>query len=245
VDPDQALIIAPGREREFLQGFPVEVLPIDEEMAQRLRLLGIITLGQLAALPAGAVLAQFGKKGRYLQRLAMGYDDRKVIPRHKKEAERSQRVFNDPVDNLTILEAIAGEMAQGLVTRLQTSHRMCRELHVAIQFEDGASQEESLIFNQPTFSREKIALNLSQFLGRMDYPCAVIGLEVALGDIVPETGRQLDLFVNWVEQEARLRRMLRDLMARYGPDRFYRASLLDQGARLPERRFILLEVDPQ
>jgi len=122
---------------------------------------------------------------------------------------------------------------------------MCRELRVAIEFEDNTSREEGLIFNQPTFSREKIALNLSQFLGRMDYPCAVIGLEVALGDIVPETGRQLDLFVNWVEQEARLRRMLRDSMAKYGSDRFYRASLVDREARLPERRFILLEVNLQ
>jgi nucleotidyltransferase/DNA polymerase involved in DNA repair len=245
VDSDQALIIAPGREREFLQGFPVELLPMDEDMARRLRLLGIGTLGQLAALPTGAVLAQFGKKGHYLQRLAMGHDDHGVIPRHKKEAERSQRVFDHPVDDLTILEAIAWEMAQGLVTRLQTSYRMCRELRVAIEFEDGTTREEGLIFSQPTFSREKITLNLSQLLGRIDCPCGVVSLEIVLGDIAPETGKQLDLFVNRVEQEARLRCMLRDLMAKYGSDRFYRASLVDREARLPERRFILLEVDPQ
>jgi len=245
LDTNQTLLVTPGSEGEFLQGFPVEVLPIDEDMARRLRLLGITTLGQLAALPTGAVLAQFGKQGRYLQRLAMGHDDRKVIPRHKKEVEGSQRAFDDPVDNLTILEAIAGELTQELVTRLQGSHRMCRELRVAIEFEDNTSREEGLIFDRPTFSREKIALNLSQLLGRIDYPCGVVSLEIALGDIVPEAGKQLDLFVNRVEQEARVRRLLRDLMAKYGPDRFYRASLVDREARLPERRFILLEVDPQ
>ena len=247
LEPNQALVIPPGSERAFLQGFPVELLPADEKLARRLRLLGINTLGQLAALPASAVLAQFGREGRHLQRLAMGHDDRRVIPRHKKEAERGQRVFDHPVDDLTILEAIAEAMVQGLVNRLQTGHRMCRDLRVAIQFEDNTSREEGLIFNQPTFSREKITLNLSQLLRRIDYPCAVVGLEIALGDIVPETGRQLDLpstgsrhrFVNRVEQEARLRRLLRDLMARYGPDRFYRASLVDREARLPEMRFIL------
>lgn len=245
LDPNQTLLVTPGSEREFLQGFPVELLPMDEDMARRLRLLGITTLGQLAALPGGAVLAQFGKQGCHLQRLAMGHDDRRVIPRHKKETEESQRVFDHPVDDLTILEAIAGEMAQGLVTRLQASHRMCRDLQVAIEFEDGTSREDSLIFNQPTFSREKIALNLSQLLGRIDYPCAVVSLEIVLGDIAPETGKQLDLFVNRVEQEARLRRLLRDLMAKYGSDRFYRASLVDREARLPEMRFVLLEIDPQ
>jgi hypothetical protein len=39
--------------------------------------------------------------------------------------------------------------------------------------------------------------------------------------------------------------VLRDLMAIYGPDRFYRASLVDREACLPERRFILLETVPQ
>ena len=245
VEPNQALIIPPGNEREFLQGFPVEILPVDEELARRLRLLGITTLGQLAALPAGAVLAQFGREGRHLQRLAMGHDDRRVIPRRKKEAERSQRVFNHPVDNLTILEGVTREMAEGLVARLQASHRMCRELRVAIEFEDGTAREEGLIFDQPTFSREKIALNLNQLLRRIEYPCAVVSLEIALADIVPETGKQLDLFVNRVEQEARLRRLLRDLRAKYGSDCFYRASLVDREARLPEMRFTLLEVDPQ
>ena len=73
----------------------------------------------------------------------------------------------------------------------------------------------------------------------------MLSLGIALGDIAPETGKQLDLFCNRVEQEARLRRMMRDLMAQYSPDRFYRASLVDRHAQLPERRFILLEVDPQ
>ena len=34
-------------------------------------------------------------------------------------------------------------------------------------------------------------------------------------------------------------------MAKYGPDRFYRASLVDRQARLPETRFILLETAPE
>lgn len=244
LNPNQALIIAPGDEREFLQSFPVELLPMGEDIARRLRLLGISTLGQLAALPAGAVLAQFGKEGRYFRRLAMGHDDRKVIPRRKQEAERSQRVFDHLVDNMSILEAVTREMAEGLVNKLQATHRMCRELRAVIQFEDGTSWEEALIFNHASFSREKIVFNLNQLLRRIDYRCGVAGLEIVLGDIGPETGKQLNLFVNRVDQEDRLHHMLRDLMIKYGPNRFYRVSLVDRNARLPERRFMLLEVDP-
>ena len=245
LDPDQTSIIGPESEREFLQGFPVEFLPVGENMIRRLKLLGINTLGQLAALPASAVLTQFGKEGRHLRRLAMGQDNRRVPPRRKKEVESSQRAFDQPVDNLSILEAVTREMAEELVTRLQASHHMCQELRVVIQFEDGTAQGEDTILSQPSFSREKVALNLSQLLRRIDYPGRVASLEIVLSDMVPETGKQLDLFANRVEQETRLRRMMRDLTAKYSPDRFYRASLVDRHARLPERRFVLLEVDPQ
>ncbi len=245
LDPGRTVVIAPESVREFLQDFPVELLPVGEGMIRRLKLLGINTLGQLAALPASAVLTQFGKEGRHLRRLAMGQDNRRVIPRRKKEVESSQRAFDHPVDNLSVLEAVTREMAEELVTRLQVSHHMCRELRVVIQFEDGTAQGEDTILSQPSFSREKVALNLSQLLRRIDYPGRVASLEIVLGDIAPETGKQLGLFVNRVGQEARLRRMLRDLMAQYSPDRFYRASLVDRHARLPERRFILLEVDTQ
>jgi DNA polymerase-4 len=246
LDPDQTSIIGPESEREFLQDFPVELLHVGEDVIRRLKLLGINTLGQLAALPASAVLTQFGKEGRHLRRLAMGQDNRRVIPRRKKEVESSQqRAFDQPVDNLSILEAVTREMAEELVTRLQVSHHLCRELRVIIQFEDGTAQGEDAILSQPTFSREKITLNLRQLLRRIDYRCGVVSLEIVLGDMVPETGKQLDLFANRVEQETRLRRMMRDLTAKYSPDRFYRASLVDRHARLPERRFVLLEVDPQ
>lgn len=245
LDAGRTVIIAPESEREFLQDFPVELLPAGEDVIWRLKLLGINTLGQLAALPASAVLTQFGKEGRHLRRLALGRDTRRVIPRRKKEVESSQRAFDHPVDNLSVLEAVTREMAEELVTRLQVSHHMCRELRVVIQFEDGTVRGESTILSQPTFSREKITLNLSQLLKRIDYPGRVASLEIVLGDMIPETGKQLDLFVNRVEQEARLRRMMRDLVAQYSPDCFYRASLIDRQARLPERRFILLEVDPQ
>ncbi len=253
LDPGRTVIIAPESQREFLQDFPVELLPAGEDVIRRLKLLGINTLGQLAALPASAVLTQFGKEGRHLRRLAMGQDNRRVIPRRKREVAGSQRAFDHPVDNLSVLEAVTREMAGELVTRLQANHHMCRELRVVIQFEDDTAQGENTTLSQPTFSREKITLNLRQLLRRIDYRCGVASLEIVLGDMVPETGKQLDLpstgsghcFFNRVEQEARLRRMLRDLMAQYSPDRFYRASLVDRHARLPERRFILLEVDPQ
>ena len=57
------LDVVEGRIEAFLAAQPVDVLPVPEEMLRRLRLLGIETLGGLAALPRSALAAQFGPLG--------------------------------------------------------------------------------------------------------------------------------------------------------------------------------------
>jgi nucleotidyltransferase/DNA polymerase involved in DNA repair len=66
--PGKARLAPPGREAAFLAQRPLDLLPLDEETSRRCQLLGLRTLGQFAALPAGAVLNQFGSYGRWLHR---------------------------------------------------------------------------------------------------------------------------------------------------------------------------------
>src|SRR3989442_1531376 len=69
----------------FLAAQPVGMLPVSEEMRRRLRLLGIETLGALAALPRSALAAQFGPQGALAWELARGEDDSPVRPPEKPE----------------------------------------------------------------------------------------------------------------------------------------------------------------
>src|SRR6266566_4415145 len=64
--PGQAVIVQPGGEAAFLALQPLAVLPLDPDTHRRLRQLGLCTLGDLAALPEEAVVAQFGRAGRRL-----------------------------------------------------------------------------------------------------------------------------------------------------------------------------------
>lgn len=241
VGPNQALILSPGSEGEFLRTFPVEVLPAGGEMARHLRFLGILTLGQLAALPPGAVLARFGKEGRRLQRLALGLDDGRVVPRRKPPEEASWWDFDGPVYDLGLLEGIGQEMVRDLAVRLRDGGAMCRELRVCFRFEDGSEWEESLAFSEPTSSRGRIASGVGRLLRQVKYPCGVVGLGVILGGIVPQVGKQLDLFAGGVGGRARLRRVVNELIQRCGPGLFWQARLVD-GECLPERRFVLVEL---
>jgi nucleotidyltransferase/DNA polymerase involved in DNA repair len=63
-----------GREAAFVADAPLALLGLDDAVALRLRLLGVRTLGQLAALPPQH-LARFGPDAVRWRALARGYDE--------------------------------------------------------------------------------------------------------------------------------------------------------------------------
>jgi DNA polymerase-4 len=239
--PNKALIIAPGREAAFLGPFPIDLLPQDGETARWLRLLGIRTLGQLAALPPDAVLAQFGAKGQLLHQLARGCDERPVRPYRSQAKQGVSRQLDGPVADGAILEALVRTMVMELAARLQGL--VGRELRLRLHLEDGTAHQERLVMRQPSGDPERLARIAGGLIGRVEIGRGVTELEVILAGLVPARGKQLDLFVHRTGQTRRLGEVLKDLVARYGADSFYRVSLINREAHLPERRFQLWEVD--
>jgi protein ImuB len=63
-----------GREATFVADAPLELLRIDDDVLLRLRLLGVGTLGELAALPL-AYLRRFGADAARWHELAHGHDE--------------------------------------------------------------------------------------------------------------------------------------------------------------------------
>src|SRR5690606_32454176 len=76
--PGEHAVVTPGEEARFLAPFPTSLLPVDGETLRQLHLLGLRTLGQLAALPSAALLERFGQQGPLMHRLACGRDTSRV-----------------------------------------------------------------------------------------------------------------------------------------------------------------------
>src|SRR5919106_936083 len=77
----------------FVAPVPVTALPVDAEVIRRLRLVGIATVGELAALPRHALVAQFGAEGTRLAALLDGAAEpvlRRVL-RHPRRRGRVAR----------------------------------------------------------------------------------------------------------------------------------------------------------
>ena len=126
------LVVPPGRTAEFLARQPVSVLadqdPAGQDLAGLLNRLGLRTLGDLAALPAGDVASRFGAAGETAHRLASGLGSRPLAVRPPAEDLSVTQEF-DPPEPLAepvvfAAKALAERMHEGLAARGLTCVRV-------------------------------------------------------------------------------------------------------------------------
>lgn len=72
-------IVPPGGDAAYLAAAPLTLLPMDEEIRDALRALGLRTVGAFAALDAGEVEQRWGDEGLAAWRLAQGEDRRRPV----------------------------------------------------------------------------------------------------------------------------------------------------------------------
>ena len=245
--PGSECLIPSGSEGAFLAPLPVTILPLADEMARRLALLGISTLDQLARLPADSVSLQFGKTGYLLRQWAEGKDTRRVIPEEPQLIEQASREFDDALLDRAVLDSAVRAMADELAQRLQLRALMGHRAEILITLADGSLHEKRLTLRQPVSSAGHISEIFSQLVGQLLTPPLIPGgitrIEVSLSELVPAVGQQLDLFVQQMGQDKLLRTALKDIVARYGSECFYWISLSEDKSHLPERGFHLRPAD--
>jgi protein ImuB len=130
------VVIPPGQTAEFLARQPVSVLD-DQDLAGLLTRLGLRTLGDLAALPAGDVAGRFGPAGETAHRLASGQGSRPLAAAPPAEDLSAVREF-DPPEPLAepvvfAAKALAEQMHDGLSARGLT----CVRVQVQATWADG------------------------------------------------------------------------------------------------------------
>ncbi len=124
----QGLVVPSGASAAFLFGFPVSTLGAihpngshsngshsnGSDLADLLVRLGIRTLGQLAELPAPAVLARFGLAGAAAHRLARGLDERLLAARIPPLDLTVAAELDPPVEQLETVAFVAKSLADRL-----------------------------------------------------------------------------------------------------------------------------------
>src|SRR4030042_2617961 len=140
--PDGLVIVRPGEEAAVLAPLPVRRLwGVGPKMEEALAKLGVVTIGDLAALDPARLERRLGTHGFDLQRLARGEDERDVIAEGTEAKSLGQehtygRDTSDPdrlrATLLQIADGVAGRLrAHGLRARTVTLKYRDEDFHTA------------------------------------------------------------------------------------------------------------------
>jgi len=234
--PGRLLTVGQTQEQPFLNPLPVALLPLDGDTQQRLRFLGLCTLGQYAALPPAAVGQQFGRAGKVAHRCARGEDDRPVIPRGQARRLGAAIEFEMPLAAREGLVAALKQMVVPLLAELRGDLLACGQARLAVHFDRGLRQEKERAFFVPVAHEERMVQAMGELLDGMRWQAGATGLEVSLEQIQDAATQQMALFPQEEERKGKLQEVERYLAARFGASRLRRAVLTQPGAPLPEWR---------
>ncbi len=239
--PGDAGVVPAGREREFLRDKEVAYLPCEREVIERLDLLALRTLGDIAALPRPAVEAQFRRAGGRLWELASGIDREPLHPRTQQELLTERLSFDAPIVATEALVAAGRQIVSGLVRRLRG--RSARRMHVQLLADDRIVWERLETFREPTGDERRMLLVLKTRLSLLGLPQSVDTVAVTLSDIGREVAKQTKLFTDTQQNLNQIGEAIRQLRARYGRDVVGRVMEVDPWSRHPEERAVLVPYD--
>lgn len=142
--PKGIVYVAAGKEKDFLTGLDVDLLPgVGRVAKEKLTDLGIFKVGQLALLPRLLLEQLFGSNGRKLWELANGIDVREVrqhiIPR---QISRETSFEEDTADS-GLIRGTLQYLTERIGKKLREQDLVCRTLAVKIRYSDFTADNRS------------------------------------------------------------------------------------------------------
>ena len=237
--PDGLLVVPPADELGFLHPLPVERLwGVGRVTAEKLRDVGITTVGQVAALPEGTLVALLGRaSGRHLHALAHNRDPRPVEVRRRRRSMGAQRALGRRPKAPGELDAVLVGLVDRLAQRLRKANRVCRTVTLRLRFDDFSRATRSHTTERATSETGTILASARELLGAampMIRRRGVTLVGVSLGNLDGDGYVQLELPFERRSRDA-LNESVDRVRDRFGSGAITRAVLLgrDPGIEVP------------
>ncbi|MGA8259999.1 MAG: DNA polymerase IV [Arenicellales bacterium] len=228
--PDGFCRIDATTAREFLTPLPVEQLwGIGRRASARLRAAGIDTIGALARSRESLLARLLGKSAAHFRALALGLDDREVVPGRPEKSISHEQTFEQDLHALGAMQRKLLSLAEGVGTRLRQKHLVGATVTVKIRTGSWRTFTRARTLVPATAStrdihREAVALLVAW---RRDHPregVRLLGIGIT-GLSHAEQGALFEPASDAVDVT------LDRIRARFGGDAIVRASLIDRRPR--------------
>jgi len=136
--PDGLLVVEPHRELEFLHPLAVErVWGVGAVTAAKLHERGIRTVGELAAVPEGALVSLLGPAaGRHVHALAHNRDARRVRVGVRRRSVGAQRALGRSGGSAEVVDAALVGLVDRVTRRLRGGGRVGRTVVLRLRYGD-------------------------------------------------------------------------------------------------------------
>lgn len=153
--------VAMGREEasmRFADHSPKLLPGIGPKSVERLREMGIETIGQLQRTPEETLAARFGARhGRDLLRRAHFHDDSPVETDRVLKSRSNERTFDEDVDSLERLEEVLRRLARELCEGLAKREKRGRTIAIKVRLDDWTTVTRARTIELPTNDVETVA----------------------------------------------------------------------------------------
>ena len=173
-----ASIWEPGTERTRLSPLPLTLLEIEPAIIERLRLLGIERLGELARLPHGPFVRRFGAAAASWHDLANGVDRRPFVPRgHAVAIEASIFGEGRVAEEAQVFFALRMLLAR-ICTDLERCGKRAGTLRLTVELEDADTCHFDIPLAMPTAYDRTMFEMLRAKLDGTTFAAAIVGLRL-------------------------------------------------------------------
>lgn len=228
--------VAPAETRGFLADLPIEALPVPPAMHQRLRLLGLVRLDDIADLSLSALQAQFGPDGRRAWELAHGRDASVIVPRRASVQVDAELDLPAPSALVEPLVVATRELLQRALQRPELQGHSLGQLDWRLTQEDGELITRRFVFRGPTRDAARMLFVVRSKAEQLKLTAPVVSVAVTLSGLCSEYGHQANLWSVGPRRQRELSEAIEQLNTREGSAQVYQIVEVQPWSRIPERQ---------
>jgi DNA polymerase-4 len=222
--PNAITIIPPGEEAGFLAPLPVQSLwGVGPKTAEKLKAIGITTIGALADAPPATLEMVFGRFGPELRDRARGIDDRPLSLEHEVKSVSNEVTFTRDLREAAQLEQTLRQLSESVGRRLRKDSLAGTTVQIKLRWADFTTITRQVTLSSATNLDQEIfenALVLFKQNWPPGKPIRLIG--VGVSNLGPPM-HQLELWGDDHQKQARLLSAMDELRDRFGRDIIQRA----------------------
>ncbi len=179
-------IVSPGHEQQFVTDLSVQAMDISPDTCQRLHLLGLHKINQVAAIGGNELVRRFELDGPALSTRCTGGDYQLFVPERPTESINERVVLDFPMTTVAALIAhLESPLTSLLARHREGSNLGCQTLRLQMRLDNHAMHELTVAVEPPTIHTRPLLRQLAQTLSEQRLPSGV--REVALS--IARTGR--------------------------------------------------------